>query len=373
MRIAAIIRKEFLQVRRDRSMMAILFVVPIVQLLILGYIISAEVKNIQTVICDLDQTPVSRQVIERIRNSGYFNVRYFEREENRLADYLDSGRTTVAVVLPRDFAKHLTNNQPVDIQVLMDGQDSNTSSIALGYIAGILESFMTDQLGAQLAASAAGPHVHLITPSIRVWFNENLRNSDYMVPGIVVFLLTLVTSLVSAMGLVREREIGTLDQLLVAPVKKHQLLIGKIIPFAVLGFIEVSVALLFAKLFYQIPIVGSLGLFFLFTAVYLFTTLGIGLAVSASARTQQQAMYLTLFLLMFFLLMSGFLFPIENMPVAMRYLSKINPMSYLILVVREIFIKGATLHHLYTQGVVLLGSGMLIFTFATLRFQSRMK
>ncbi len=194
-----------------------------------------------------------------------------------------------------------------------------------------------------------------------------------MVPGIVVFLLTFVTSLISAMGLVREREIGTLDQLLVAPVKKHELLIGKIIPFAVLGFIEVSVALIFAKLFYRIPIAGNLGLFFLFTAVYLFTTLGIGLLVSASARTQQQAMYLTVFLLMFFLLMSGFLFPIENMPLAMRYLSKFNPMSYLILVVREIFIKGATLRHLYTQGLALLVFGLIIFSAATLRFQSRMK
>ncbi len=372
-KILHIIRKEFLQVRRDRGMLAILFIAPMLQLLLLGYVVSADVRNIQTVICDQDNSPASRLLIDRIRNSGYFALRYFETSESRLQVHLDSGRASVALVIPSGFNEKLQTGDRSQIQVLVDGQDSNTSTIAMGYIAGIIESFVTERVEAQLQGSDAAAGVHLLSPSIRVWYNQDLKNSDYMVPGIMVFLLTMVTTLVSAMGLVREREIGTLDQLLVAPVKKHELLIGKLIPFAILGLMELTVALIFARLWYHIPIVGNLGLFFIFAVIYLFTTLGIGLLVSASSSTQQQSMFMTLFLLMFFMIMSGFLFPIENMPVALQRLSLLNPMSYFILVVREIFIKGASVRHLYKQGVVLLLFGATIFSIATWRFQSRMK
>jgi ABC-2 type transport system permease protein len=194
-----------------------------------------------------------------------------------------------------------------------------------------------------------------------------------MVPGIVVFLLTMVTSLISAMGLVREKEIGTLEQLLVSPIRKHELLIGKMIPYSAVGFIELTLALGFAKAWYHIPIVGNLGLFVLFALIFLFTTLGIGLLISASAQNQQQAMFMTVFTMFFFIIMSGFMFPIENMPKVMQILSYLDPMRYMILSTREIFIKGATLHTLYVQGIALVIFGGVIFSFAVWRFQSRMK
>jgi ABC-2 type transport system permease protein len=194
-----------------------------------------------------------------------------------------------------------------------------------------------------------------------------------MIPGIVVFLLTMVTSLVSAMGLVRERDIGTLEQLLVAPIKKHELLIGKIVPFAVVGLVELGLAVSFAKLWYQIPIVGNIGLFILFILIYLFTTLGVGLFVSASASTQQQAMFFAFFLMLFFMVMSGFIFPIENMPRSMQLLSYIDPMRYMMTATREIFIKGAGWRHLYWQGIALVIFGGTIFSFAVMRFQKRMR
>jgi ABC-2 type transport system permease protein len=205
-----------------------------------------------------------------------------------------------------------------------------------------------------------------------VWYNENLRYSDFMIPGIVVFLLTLVTSLISAMGLVREREIGTLEQLLVAPIKKHELLIGKIIPFAILGLVVLTLSTIFARLWYHIPMVGNLALFATFAVIYLFTTLGIGLLVSAASHTQQQAMFITWFITIFIFLMSGFIFPIENMPQAAQWLSYLNPMRYFILVTREIFIKGAGVKHLYNQGLALIVFGATIFSFAVLRFHKRM-
>jgi len=372
-KILHIIKKEFIQVRRDRGMLMILFVAPILQLLLLGFVISSEVHNIRTVICDLDNSSTSRLLVERIRNSGYFDLAFFDTRQNHLHDYLDNGRAVVAVVIPADFSTRLQRGEPAGLQVLMDGQDSNTSTIALGYINGILQSEIMDQIEGKLQGSEAAAEVHLISPNLRVWYNEELKNSDYMVPGIVVFLLTMVTTLVAAMGLVREREIGTLEQLLVAPLRKHELLIGKLVPFAVLGLIEVVFALCVAKLIYDIPIAGNLGLLFIFTLVYLFTTLGLGLFISASSGTQQQAMFLTLFILMFFMLMSGFLFPIENMPRVMQGISLLNPMRYFVLVIREIFIKSATVRHLYPQGLALLIFGGVVFSFAVLRFQSRMK
>lgn len=368
-KIVHIIKKEFIQIRRDPAMIRIIFLIPIVQLLVLGYVVSSEVKNIQTVICDLDNSSLSRQIVDRVRNSGYFNVKYFEQRENFLYDYLNRGKASVAIVIPANLSKNLVKHIPTQIQILVDGVDSNTSNIALGYIAGILESFLSDNLTQQIQA---GADVHLLTPNIRIWYNKDLKFKNFMIPGLIVFLLTMITTLISAMGLVREREIGTLEQLLVAPIKKHELLIGKIIPFAVIGIIVVSLAIAFAKVWYNIPIEGNLGIFALFIIIYLFTTLGIGLFVSASAHTQQQAMFMTFFFIIFFMFLSGFLFQVENMPRFAQYLSYLDPMRYLVVVVRELFIKGAGLKYLYWQGLALMIFGGTIFGFAVLRFQKRL-
>ena len=372
-RIRFIVKKEFLQMLRDPNMLRLLFLMPIVQLLLLGYVVSSEVKHIRTVICDLDNSPVSREIIEKVRHSDYFMLTDFERHENALYRYLDTGRASVVVVFPRNLARNLMNRRQSQIQILMDGVDSNTSTLALGYVEGILQNFLEDYQTRQQQKMGSTTNIRRITPIVRVWYNPELKYKNFMIPALIATLLTMVTAMVSAMGLVREREIGTLDQLMVSPIKKHELLIGKIIPFAAVGFIVVTVAILFAKLWYRIPIVGNLGLFTLFVSVYLFTTLGIGLFVSASVRTQQQAMFMTFFFIFFFMLMSGFMFQIENMPKAAQILSYLDPLRYLIVVVREIFIKGADLRHLYKQGIALVLFGGTIFTFAVIRFQKRMK
>ena len=372
-RIFHIIRKELIQIRRDRAMRAMIFVVPILQLWLLGYVISSEVKHVVTVICDLDQTVASRELIERLSHTVYLDVRYHEPRENFLKEYLDRGQAMLAVVLPKNLEKNLQTLQPSAIQLIVDGQDANTANVAMGQISGILEDYLSDRVRHQVSGNLLVEEVHLLTPAVQVWYNPDLKLSDFMIPGIAVFLLTLITTLINAMGLVREREIGTLEQLLVTPIKKHELLIGKIIPFALLGLIEMGLAIGFARLWYHIPIVGHLGLFLVFTIIYLFTTLGIGLFVSASSRTQQQAMFMTWFIMMFVLLMSGFLFPIENMPRAAQLLTYLNPMRYFMLVTRELFIKGAGLRHLYHQGLALCLFGALIFTFSVLRFQKRLK
>ncbi len=370
-KIKFIIKKEFIQLRRDPAIIRILFLIPIIQLLILGYIVSSEVTNLQTVICDLDNSSLSRELVRQLQVSEYFTVKYFDQRQSHLVQYLDSGKASVALVIPEGLSVKLKKNLAVQIQILIDGQDSNTSTIALSYLNNIFENFLSDYLKQQLRGSAATA-IHLITPDIRIWYNEELKFSNFMIPGLIVFLLTIVTSLISAMGLVREKEIGTLEQILVTPVKKHELLIGKIIPFALIGLIVMAIAVAFAKVWYHIPIEGNLGVFALFVFFYLFTTLGIGLFVSATAHTQQQAMFLTFFILIFFMFFSGFLFPIENMPKPAQYLSYLDPMHYLILVVREIFIKGSSFNFLYWQGFALLVFGAVIFSLAVLKFQKKL-
>lgn len=370
-KIRTIIKKEFIQIRRDKAMIAIIFVVPVIQLILLGYVISSEVKNLQTVICDLDKSPVSRELISRVENSNYFIITGYDDRYSRLEEHLDSGRAHVVVVVPNHFGRDIRLGRETSLQILLDGQDTNSATIALGYLNAIIRDFGREKLAVHLQTFSIRPV--LIDLETRYWYNPELQYSDYMVPGIAAFLLTIITTLLSAMGLVREREIGTLEQLSVTPIKKHQLLIGKIVPFAVLGFLELGIALVFAKIWYDIPLAGNLAIFALFTLIYLLTTLGLGLLISASSHTQQQALFMSWFFMVFALLMSGFIFPIENMPPLAQVITYLNPMRYFILVIREILIKGAGFQHLYQQGLVLVAFGVLIFGFAVMRYQERLK
>jgi ABC-2 type transport system permease protein len=363
-----LIKKEFLQIRRDRPMMALLFLVPIVQLLLLGYAVSADVRAVKLAVCDRDGSGLSRGIVDRFRNSDTFRLRVESADEAEMGRALDAGRAQAALIIPAGFSSDVAAGRPTGIQILLDGQDSNTSTIALGYSQGILEEVARD-----LAAAGGASVRRTLVPDIRIRFNEDLKMTHYMIPGIVVFLLLMLTSLVSAMGLVREKEIGTFEQLLVSPLRKHEILIGKIVPYSVIGFLELILAVTFARLWYGIPIAGNLGWFGLNIVIFLFTTLGIGLLVSSSAATQQQAMFLTMFLLFFFLIMSGFMFPIENMPWIMRKLSYLDPMRYMLTCTRETFIKGAGPRELYPQTLALTLFGGVIFSFAVWRFQKKIR
>jgi len=371
-RIAAIVKKESLLLGRDRILMALMLMMPLVQLILLGSVISSEIRNIPTMVCDLDHSALSRSIPRRLSGSGYFKVVAVEDRESSVAHYLDRGLASVAVVIPRGFSRDMHSGTGTAVQLLLDGQDSNTATLAAGYITGILETFIQEKISEPSVSVPESAIPAFLSPDIRIRYNPDLKQKDFMVPGIVVMLLTMITTLISAMGLVREREIGTLEQLLVAPIPKQELLIGKIIPFALVGFIELAVSLLVARLWYQIPIRGNIGLYTLFVAVYLFTTLGIGLLVSTIANTQQQAMFITIFLLIFMMIMSGFIFPLENMPKNLRWIASLNPMSFMVRVTRDLFIKGSGLQYLYRQGLVLAGFGLIVFSIAVLRFRKRM-
>ncbi len=367
-RIRHLVKKEFLQLKRDRPMMAMLFVMPIVQLLLLGYAVSADVAGVKLAVCDRDGSELSRSVVDRFRNNETFRMTLESADESEMGRALDSGKAQAAVIIPTGFAADAAAGIPTAVQILLDGQDSNTSTVALGYAIGILEEAV-----AGVAAASGMQERKRLVPDIRVRYNEGLKMANYMIPGIIVFLVLMVTSMVSAMGLVREKEIGTFDQLLVSPLKKHEILIGKIIPYSVIGFLELILAVGFARLWYGIPFAGNAGWFLFNIVLFLFTTLGIGLLVSAMAQSQQQAMFMTVFFLFFFLMMSGFMFPIENMPAVMRLVSYLNPMRFMLTVTRGVFIKGSGLRELYPQALALLLFGAVIFSTAVWRFQKKIR
>ncbi|MBN2013024.1 ABC transporter permease [candidate division KSB1 bacterium] len=372
--IIYLIRKEFRQVLRDKAMLRIIFIAPLIQLVLLGYAITTDVKNIPLVICDMDQSYDSRELVRGFEHSGRFILNGIVAERTSIDEFLDSGDAAIVLVIPPYFARDLKNQQSPQVQVLVDGQDSNTSLISMGYANQIIRSFITGRMQeAMLSNPQLAQGIHLVEPEINVWYNPNLVAKNYMVPGIVVLLLTIITSVLTAMGIVREKEIGTLEQLMVTPIKPYQLMIGKTVPFAILGFFEVVFAITVAKLWYHIPIVGNLFELALFTMVFMFTTLGIGIFVSSSAKTQQQAMFMAWFFMVFAIIMSGFMFPIENMPRSLQILTYINPVRYFITIVRELFLKGSGFVHLWQQGVIMLVFSIVVLTLSAIRFEKRIK
>ena len=371
-KILFLIRKEFIQVFRDRAMIFIIFLMPLIQVLLLGSAVSTDIKHTKTIICDLDCTPSSRELIQRFQHTKYFDIQFIETNQKNISTYIDQGKATIAIVIPTRFEKDLKRQQFPKVQILVDGQDSNSSLIAMGYANRIVQAFSLEKLQASLVRNPEiFRQIHLVEPETRIWYNPDLETKNYMIPGIVVILLTAVTTLLTALGLVKEKEIGTLEQLMVTPIKSYQLMIGKTVPFAILGLIEITFAIALAKLWYQIPIRGNLFLFFSFALIFMFTTLGVGMFVSTISKTQQQALFLAWFFMVFAILMSGFMFPIENMPKIMQYLTYINPVRYFITIVRELFLKGSGLSYLWLQGLIMTIFSIGIITFSAIRFQKR--
>lgn len=361
-----LIRKEFKQIFRTREMVAIIFGMPLIQLIILGFTITNEVKNVRLIIGDRDNSSISREIVRSFRNTDRFNVIKYETDINRITEDIQDWRAQMALVIPRHFGRDLERRQTPEIQVLIDGLDGNTAGVALGYARNILQQTARDLTGAApvLAGSSVGIEE-------RMWYNLNLDNAQYMIPGIVVVLLTIISMMLSAMSLVKEKEIGTLEQLMVSPLKRYQLLFGKIIPFLILTFIELGLVMAFARIIFSIDIHGSLFLLGFLSFLYLFTTLGLGVFVSAITGTQQEAMFISWFFMVFMLLMSGFFIPIENMPPLLQNITYLNPMRYILSIIRDIVQKGAAIGFLLTDVIPMTVYGIIIFILAVLNFHKR--
>jgi len=366
-RIKQLIIKEFLQSFRDKRMIFFIFVTPILQLVLFGYVATFDVNNIKTAFYDLDKSYESRELERRLESSGYFTIGYRPESPGEVRGLLDRGRALCVIQINRDFAKYLKRRIPVEIQVLVDGTDSNTAMIAMGYVNTVIAKYGRDMAGSAITAKLAKTDFRT-----RVWYNPDLRSRNYMVPGVIALIILLTCLMLTSMAIVREREVGTMEQLMVTPVRPLELILGKTVPFAAVGFFDMTLVTLVGVFWFEIPIKGAFVFLFLCTAVYLLPVLGIGLFISTISKTQQQAMMATFLFFQPSILLSGFATPIENMPEVFQYITYLNPLRYFLVIVRGIFLKGVGLEVLWPEVTALLVLGIAIMGLSTLRFKKRL-
>jgi len=372
-RIGRIIRKEFIQLRRDPKLLRIVIMAPVFQLFIFGYAVTTDVRHISTAILDEDRTAASRDFAERFVRSRYFDFDYSLDDPRQINRLLDTGRAQMALRIPRGFAEDLDRRRTAKVQIILDGSDSMTAGIISGYVGAVVREYSArlalDRLDRMRAVI---PQVPRLDPRLRVWYNPDLKSVNFMVPGVMCMILLVVTMLLTSLAIVKEREVGTLEMLVVTPIKARELMIGKTVPFIILGFLDMVLVLIVAVLWFQVPIAGSVLLLFALAAVFLLTSLGTGLFISTVSRTQQQAMMTAFFIMMPSIILSGFMFPIENMPHVIQWLTYIIPLRYFLVIIRGIFLKGNGFAILWPQVAALLALGMAIMAMSVLRFTKRL-
>jgi ABC-2 type transport system permease protein len=364
--------KEFLQIRRDKRMLPLILLAPVVQVILLGYAATVDVKNIGLVVYDADGSVESREYLERFTNTGYFELVEFVDHPRMLDKFLDETRATLAINIPESFSRDLGAGRAVRVQLIADGADANTANISLNYAAQITARYAESLLAERLSriGGATIPHIQAQT---RVWFNPDLRSANYMIPGVVALILMIITTTFSSAAIVREKESGTIEQILVTPIKPYQFMLGKLVPFIIIGFGDVVLVLGVAVNWFDIPLKGSIPLLFGLCGLFILTTLGLGLFVSTVSKTQQQAMMTAQFFIFFpFIFLSGFTFPIDNMPPIIQGVTYLIPLRYFITIVRDLFLKGVGLEILWPQALALLVFGLIILSLSVARFQKRL-
>lgn len=373
-RIFHIIKKEFIQVFRDKKALFPIFIAPLFQMVIFGYVITTDIKHTSTVACDLDNTPVSRAFVKSFSHSGYFDLNYYVPSPQQLGYYLDSGRAKVAIHIPHNFMRDLNADKKVQVQILIDGSNSNTATVANGYVSGILrmqdEKIIVDRFfkrGIKISQLSA------VDCRSRVWYNPDLESRNYTIPGVICLILMVVTVSLTSVAVVKERERGTLEQLIVTPIKSYELILGKLIPFAVIGFFEVLLVLTVGTLWFGVPIKGSIILLLVLSLAFIMNTLGLGLFVSTISKTQQQAMLASFFITNTSLMLSGFIFSIQAMPQIIQDISYLIPMRYFLIIIRGIFLKGIGIAELWDQIIPMTLFGIAILGLAALRFRKRLE
>ncbi len=370
-RIACLLVKELIQLRRDKKLFAILLVAPLVQLLVLGFAASTDIREIALAVRDHDHSWHSREYIRALSASDYFRVVMLTGPDAEDARMLVSGAAGLVLVIPPDFGKRLAEHNPATVQVLADGADSNFAVQGLNYIASATRGFSAGlvRLAPAGAVAEPAPRRPNVTAESRAWFNPDLRSTLYMVPGVMAVLLMVTTMILTSMALVKEREEGTMEQISVTPLRPSELVAGKLLPFVVVGYIEMGLAIPLIMLVFGVPLRGSLLLLLGLSGLFLMTTLGLGLFISTLVHTQQQAMLVAAFFVMMpFILLSGFIFPVENMPKPVAAIAQFIPVKYYLTVVRGLFLKGVGWADLWPNALVLFLWGAGILTLAIKKF-----
>ncbi len=371
--IREMIRKEFFQLRHDPRMLLVSVLAPVLQVLLLGYAATTDIKNSTMVVCDLDHTEDSRELVREFTNSGYFIARYAVDAPSGVDEHIEQAKANIGLVIPRGFGRDLLARRPAELQVILDGADANTANILLGYTTQIVAT-RSEEILAHYTSLLRGVRVGRIIPEPRVWFNPDLKSANYMVPGVVALVLMIITMTLTSLGIVKEKEIGTLEQLMVTPIRPHELILGKLVPFIMIGFVDMTIVLGLARFWFGVPLLGSVALLFALSALFILTTLGLGLFISTIAKSQQQAMLIAqFFFFMPFMFFSGFIVPIANMPTTIQYISYLIPLRYFLDIVRGIFLKGSDVRELWPQALALAAFGATILSLSILRFRKTLE
>jgi len=366
--------KELIQTLRDKRMRITLIVPPILQLIVFGYAANLDVKHIRTAIRDLDQSIESRDLIGRFGSSKYFDIVAFPNTPGEVKTLIDQGEVTVSIEIPTDFSKKLKKGDMATVQIVVDGTESNTALIALGYANQILSEFSTQVLGKRLnRAGLIGFEQAGVDLQQRTWFNPNFESRLFYVPGVIASIAFLVPIILTAQAIVREREIGTLEQIMVTPIHSWELMVGKTLPFVLVGLFDVIMIALIGVFWFEVPLRGNPLVLLLGAVLFLMSSVAIGLFISTICTTQQQAQISTFFFTMPAFTLSGFAFPIENMPEWVQYLTYANPLRYFLVIIRGVFLKANGLDILWPQMVALAILGGLMILLSSLRFQKRLK
>ena len=369
LRIREMVRKEFIQLFRDRRSRPILIMAPIIQLLVFGYVVNYDIKDIRVAYYDQAQTRESRLLADAFTSGGIFRITHLPADHRELESLLLMGKVDMGIKIPPDFSSRIRRGLTAPVQVLVDGSMSNMASVRIAYT-----TMVIDRLNTELIHELTMRELRYgkIDGRIRTWYNPNLDSQNFFVPGIVAFVVMLISLLMTSIAIIKEREAGTMEQLIVTPLKPIELIIGKTIPYVIIAIGQMVLVMLFALFWFDVPLVGSVPALFLATLLFLLSTLGIGLFISTVSKTQQQAMMTTFFFILPFFMLSGFVFPIANMPEVVQWLTYLNPLRYFLTIIRGIFLKGVGLNILWPQYAALTILGFAVFAGAVGRFRKRL-
>jgi ABC-2 type transport system permease protein len=365
-RIIAVIKKEFLQMSRDRLTLGMAIMLPLIQILLFGYAIQTEVKHISTAVFDQSLSADSRDLVAAFTNTGYFDITHTAGSFAEVTRLIDSGRAKVGIILPPDFSRNLARGIPAQVQVIVDASDNMVANQAMA-AANSIGLIKSQQVLVQKTRITGAPY----DVRVRPWYNPDGVTAYYMVPAILGIIVTMTMVMMTAIGIVRERERGTLEQLIVTPIRSHELMIGKIIPYILMGYVQITIALLVGALVFHVPIRGSLLQLYLLTMFFITASLGLGILISTLAKNQMQAMQMSFFVFLPSVMLSGFLFPREAMPKIIYYIGVVIPLTYYLDIIRGIILKGIGFQYLYGQVVALLVFSVIFTTIAILRFQKK--
>jgi ABC-2 type transport system permease protein len=369
-RVGFMIWKELIELKEDPRLFGLVLVAPILQLFMLGYAATTDVRDVPVVVADADRSAASRDLIARFDASPNFTIAGVVTGTQEIDPYLERGTAWMALVIPAGFGETLGRGEPQTVQVVADGSDANSTNVALGYATNLIAAY-TQELSARRAPAGAALRGG-IEPRVRVWYNPRLESRDFMLPGVLALLLLVITTNLSSMGIVREKELGTLEQLNVTPLRRWELIVGKLLPYALVGMIDAALVVGTAVFWFEVPLRGSVWLLLGLTLIYLLTTLGLGLFVSTISATQQQAMMTTTFFLLTpMIYLSGFIFPIENMPAVIQPFTYLIPLRYFLVILRSIFLKGVGLETLWPEALALTAWGVAILLLSIARSTKR--